>query len=94
MEKLEQYYKGDKGWKEYSNNFGNDWIESEFQSELLKQLENKIDLAKVIYYHCSEFSIKWINSKIPALDNLKPVECLKDVELIKRLKVCLMRTPC
>ena len=94
MEELEKYFKGENDWIEYSKNFGDDWNESEFQKELLVMLGNKIDLAKVIYYHCTELSIKWINSKIPALDNLKPVECLKDDELTKRLKVCLMRFPC
>ncbi|WP_425077854.1 hypothetical protein [Psychroserpens sp. S379A] len=94
MEKLEKYFKGEKYWIEYSINFGDSWNESEFQKELLSQLDNKIDLAKVIYYHCAESSIKWINSKIPALDNIKPVECIKNDELIKRLKVCLMRFPC
>jgi len=91
VKKLEHYYKGDKSWTKYSNIFGEDWTDSDFQKEILALVNNQIDLAKVIYYHNTEFSIKWLNSKVPALDNLTPLECLKDIELTKRLKVCLMR---
>jgi hypothetical protein len=91
VKKLEQYYKGDDSWNKYSSIFGEDWTDSNFQKELLVLVNNQIDLAKVIYYHNTEFSIKWLNSKVPALDDLTPLECLKDIELTKRLKVCLMR---
>ena len=91
MEELEMYFNGEKSWIEYSSIFGEDWTDSDFQKELLTLVNNQIDLAKVIYYHNTEFSIKWLNSKVIALDNLTPLECLKDIELTKRLKVCLMR---
>ncbi|MFC4690935.1 hypothetical protein ACFO5T_10890 [Dokdonia genika] len=91
MEKLEQYYKGDDSWNKYSSIFGEDWTDSDFQKELLVLVNNQIDLAKVIYYHNTENSINWLNSKVPALNYLTPLECLKDIELTKRLKVCLMR---
>lgn len=89
--KLEQYYSGDESWENFSNAFNEVWTESNFQKQLLSLLDNQTDLAKVIYYHNIESSIEWLYSKIPALDNLKPIECLKDTELTKRLKVCLMR---
>ena len=91
MIKLEQYYKEEGSWKKYSSIFGEDWTDSDFQKELLVLVNNQIDIAKVIYYHNAEFSIEWLNSEVPALDNLKPLECIKDSELTKRLKVCLMR---
>lgn len=93
MEELEKHFKGEKSWIEYSSVFGEDWTDSDFQKELLTLVNNQIDLAKVIYYHNTDFSIKWLNSRVTALDNLTPLECLKDIELTKRLKVCLMRIP-
>ncbi len=49
--------------------------------------------AKVIYAKLGAESLEWINKKIPALDNLTPVECLTAPLLLKRLKEGLMRMP-
>lgn len=35
----------------------------------------------------------WLEQKVSALDALRPLDCLDDPQLIKRLKVCLMRMP-
>jgi len=91
--KLEQYYKGDKNWIKHSNCFSEHWIDSDFQIKLLGYLDNRIDLAQVIFYHHKKNSISWLNSKVPALDNLTPLDCLNDEILTNRLKVCLMRSP-
>ena len=91
MIELEQYFKGQKKWKEYSSIFGDDWIDSDYQKLLLFKLDNRIDLAKVIYYHIRETSLDWLNKKIPALDELTPLQCLESEKTIDRLKACLMR---
>ena len=61
--------------------------------KIQKELNNQIDIGRVVHYHNLEYSIEWINSKIPALDNLTPLECMENNELTLRLKVCLMRFP-
>ena len=93
MELLEQYYKGEESWIDYSSIFGDDWTDSNTQLQLLNICNGKIDLAKVINYHLGEQSIKWMSSNIPDLDNLAPIECLEDDKLINRLKVSLIRFP-
>ena len=94
MGKLEQYFKGEESWIEYSNLFGEDWTNSDFQLKLLEKCNEKLDIAKVIFYHLQENSLKWMDSNVPALDNLTPLECLNDEKLINRLKECLHRFPC
>lgn len=91
MIKLEQYFSGEENWIKLSNYCASFWSDSDIQSKLLAYLENRIDLAQVIYYHLQGNSISWIYSKVPALDNLTPIECLKTEQTTKRLKVCLMR---
>ncbi|MBW1294978.1 hypothetical protein [Aquimarina litoralis] len=89
--KLEQYYDGDQNWLKFSELFNEIWENTKFQNELLELLNGKVDLARVIYYHNRENSIIWLNTKVPALDNLTPIECLNNDLYINRLKVCLMR---
>ena len=66
MAELEQYFSGQKNWLEFSSNFDEDWKSSDFQKLLLNKLNNQADIAKVIYYHIGENSLKWIDKKIPA----------------------------
>ena len=91
MRNLEQYYDGEDNWYKFSSVFGDDWFNSDYQRTLLNQLENRLDLAKVIYYHFDNSSLEWINETLPILDGLSPIECLKSKETENRLKVCLMR---
>ena len=94
MIELEKYYTGDEHWNSYAEAFDEHWIEDDIQKKLLEKLEGDIQLAKVINYHLVENSISWLYDNIPALDNLKPIECLKKRNLILRLRECLMRFPC
>ena len=91
--KLEEYFEGEESWSNYSSLFRDDWTNSELQLKLLEICNNQLDIANVIFYHLGEQSLKWMNSKVSALDNLTPIECLNDGDLIKRLKVCLHRFP-
>jgi argonaute-like protein implicated in RNA metabolism and viral defense len=92
MGNLEQYFKHEN-WMKFSSLFENIPDELEMKKELLEILEDDIILANVIYQSLGKHSIKWINNKVPALDNLTPKECLKNIELKNRLKECLMRMP-
>jgi hypothetical protein len=90
MSNLEQYFKPEN-WMKFSRLFENIPNELEIKKELLEILEDDIILANVIYQVIGENSINWINNKVPALENLTPKECLKNLELKNRLKECLMR---
>lgn len=90
---LEKYYKGDDVW----NNFVSIFPKSssikpcEYYDELYRSLNYKEDLAIVIYELVGfENSLDWINKKNPALDGLRPIDCL-ECDLLNRLKVMLMR---
>ncbi len=93
MENLERYYTGDKNWFAFVKLYDELWENNKEQLELLTQLNNHLDLAKVIYGKFNTNAIKWINFHIPALDYLTPLNCLESEELIKRLRECLMRMP-
>jgi hypothetical protein len=90
MSNLEQYFEPEK-WMKFSRLFENIPNDLEIKKELLEILEDDILLANVIYHVIGKNSINWINNKVPALDNLTPKECLKNLEFKNRLKECLMR---
>ena len=91
MSQIEQYFDAEN-WSKFSLNFKSKENDPKF-IELVSELENDIELANVIYEGFESESLKWINEKIPALDNLTPKECLINSNLKNRLKECLMRMP-
>jgi hypothetical protein len=93
LNQLEQYYAGDDSWKEFSDLFAKYKDLPEVQN-LAKDLNGQLDLAYTIYWVAGPKSAqKWINSSVPALDNIRPIDCTGNPELIKRLRECLMRMP-
>lgn len=79
-------------WNTFAKHFSNLWDNTPEQKKLLVELENNMDIAKVIWYFIgSENALKWINEKVPALDNKSAVECLENDLLKTKLKRVLMR---
>ena len=66
-------------------------IETMNTKELLKLLNNDIKLVNVIEGIVVNSSIMWIKRDIPALNNRKPIDCIKNDFLLVRLKECLLR---
>ncbi|MCH5719817.1 hypothetical protein [Niabella hibiscisoli] len=94
MHKLEQYFDRSSrmGWDDLVNWATETyWTNSETQKLLKQTLKNHTDIAKVVYARFGEASLRWIHSKVPALDKLSPLACLETPELIKRLKEGLLR---
>ncbi len=91
MKCLERYYEGDERWEQYVKVFETEEL---IDKTLLELCNNDKDLAQVIHFHLGQGSIAWMQSSIPALDNISPLECLKSETLTRRLRVCLMRFPC
>ncbi len=89
---LEQYYKGDKEWLNFVDHFEEKWNNTDEQIKLLRLLDQREDLAKVIYALTLNNSFSYVRTPIPALKDLTPLQCLQRDDLIKRLKVCLMRS--
>lgn len=90
---LEQFYKGDDYWKDYVEFYSKIWNTCNHKELLLSILGNDLNLAQVVYGILKDESLNWINNNVPALDNLKPAECINDENLKKRLKVVLTRFP-
>ena len=89
MNRLEQYYTGDEEWKRFSDLYRNT-TGSIIVSELENILKDR-SVANVIAGILGNSSIDWIYKKVPALDNLRPVDCMYDPALKKRLRTMLMR---
>ncbi len=91
MKNLERYFPGEAEWIRFAYLFKDEWEKCIIKNEILENLNGHKDIAMVMYGYGSESTFKWIDQKIPSLDNLSPKDCLKDPLLIKRLKSMLMR---
>lgn len=91
--RLEQYFdeKSKIAWDNIVYWAESYWAESADQKLLMENLDNKPDIAKVIFAKLGDRGLDWIDRKIPALDNLSPKECLNTSDGIKRLKEGLLR---
>jgi hypothetical protein len=85
---LEKYY-NENNWEKFSE-LCKDY-HSNNTEKLIEKLNMDMELSKVIDKIVGESSVDWINRKIPALNNITPIECLKNRKLKNRLKVMLMR---
>ena len=91
--KLEKYYSGHKKWDDFVNIFNGGWNKCPFKDDMLNELNDKLDIAIVVFGLQDKESLAWIHTKIPALDKLTPSQCTRSDVLLKRLKAMLMRMP-
>lgn len=82
-----------ENWNNYASLFEDNWSNSEEQIILLKALSGNQKISMVIWGHLENNSMCWIHTKVPALDNLKPVDCIKSSKLKNKLINCLMSFP-
>jgi hypothetical protein len=90
MIELEKYYK-EENWNDFVKVFEKDQEKSNEELTLIDLINGNDQLARVIFESLGYESLNWVNQRIPALDNMKPIECITNSNLEKRLKVCLMR---
>lgn len=90
MNELESYYL-EESWIEFSDLYKGKRQNFNEKIKVLNLLNFDERLTDVIFGIFENNSFKWINNSVPALGNLKAVECLGNPNLEKRLKVCLMR---
>lgn len=91
MNNLEGYFPGETEWIKFAYSFKNEWGICPNQDEIIEQLNGHKDIAMVAYGINLETTLRWIETKIPALDNLAPKECFENISLLNRLKTMLMR---
>lgn len=89
MHHLEQYYPGDEEWTVFADLYRHTPGSAVFNE--LESIFKDRSIAAVITGILGNTSLEWINKKMPALDNQRPVDCVDDPQLQKRLRTMLMR---
>ncbi|MDF3827670.1 MULTISPECIES: hypothetical protein [unclassified Pseudocitrobacter] len=93
MSGLEQYYSGDNDWAALSKLYEK-YQGLEDVVKLSNEFNGDLALSSVIYGKVGKYYyLKWIERKIPALNDLSPLDCNDDLILNIRLKEMLMRMP-
>lgn len=91
MFKLEDDYPGDEDWLGFTQYYFDNYLDDNTKIIAL-ELHGNLDIAVLIYGKRGlTEGMWWIDQRVPALENKRPVDCLDNPELIKRLKVCVMR---
>lgn len=90
MTKLERFY-NDDAWCEFIEQLNTHHKKSCIESILSDLLRGNQELAMVIYVTLGSESLDWMHKRSYSLFNIKPIECLGNDNLEKRLKVQLMR---
>ena len=80
----------EKDWKNFANYYIHVKTERKNTKELLIKFENDQELVGVIEGLVGKNTLDWIERKIPALDNIRPIDCIGNKSEIKKLKKMLM----
>jgi hypothetical protein len=89
---LEKFYSGDLIWEQNASiAYKQYWVDSAMQKKLVEQVGGDLMLAAMIYAKTEEGCLRWLETKVPALQNIKPKQCLFDPKLMIRLRETLMR---
>ena len=76
----------DSTWEEMTNLCKLEFSQCSNQQELVKLCGNDEKIAWVVYFHNRDNSLKWMRSKVPALNGKTPTSCFPDnVNLLKRI---------
>ncbi|AGE28154.1 hypothetical protein VRB50_24335 [Pseudomonas poae] len=90
---LEDEYPGDADWQSTVELYKEDYLDEDART-LAQALGGDLDLAVVLRGRRGlKEGLWWIERKVPVLDNVRPVDCLEDPQLIKRLRTALMSMP-
>lgn len=93
MQRLENDYPGDAGWQALAGLYEEDYLDKNARA-LADALNGHLDMAVIIYGKRGlEEGLWWIEQNVPALDGLRPLDCVSDPTLIRRLRTALMRMP-
>lgn len=91
MTPLEDDYRGDDDWNDFAKYYLENYLDENTRKVSCK-INGHLDIAAVIYGKSGlDEGLWWVEQKVSALENKRPMDCLEDPFLVKRLKVCLMR---
>ncbi|MEE3664908.1 hypothetical protein V2I52_23895 [Brenneria sp. g21c3] len=91
---LELDYISDNAWNDLVKSF--DGVYSNTDVDILTEKMNGArDMAIVINGKIGlKGGLEWMERKVKTLENIRPLDCLDDPELIKRLRQYLIELPC
>ncbi|MGN6086298.1 hypothetical protein [Trinickia sp.] len=90
---LENHYSGDESWAALEELGLRKHREVPTVLSLSRVLYEDLGLACVIYEVIGSGAFAWLDHKLPVLDHIRPLDCVGDPILIKRLREALMRFP-
>ena len=91
---LEDHFAGDSAFTALSEAAETTWVDFKSKDDLLALVNGDLEVSRVITFHIGENYKQWLNSRVPALNNETPINCLKSITGTKRVKECLLRIPC
>ena len=80
----------EKDWEKFANYYTSIEIDRKNTKKLLSKFNNDHELVGVIEGLIGENTLDWIERKIPALDNIRPVDCIGNKSKVEKLKKMLM----
>ncbi|TRX74190.1 hypothetical protein [Pseudomonas mangiferae] len=90
---LEDDYPGDAEWLLHVGDYKAEYLDDDART-LAEAMGGNLDMAVIIRGKRGlEEGLWWIEQEVPALEGLRPLDCLEDPKLIKRLRTGLMRMP-
>lgn len=93
VDHMESEYAGDEHWRCYSQLYAEDYLDDEAR-ELADMLGGHLDMAVIIRGKRGfKEGVWWISQRVPALEGLRPIDCLSEPHLLLRLREVLMRMP-
>lgn len=93
MQRLEADYPGDAAWEAFAGLYMKEYDDANCRL-LADSLGGHLEIASIIYGKRGiQEALWWIERSVPALDDLRPIDCLDSPVLLKRLKTALMRMP-
>jgi len=93
MPALENYYSGDENWEALEELALREHKDVPKVAEISEKLGGNLGLACVIYGTIGVGAIEWLYRRIPVLDGIRPLDCVNDPILMRRLREALMRFP-
>ncbi|TMN95122.1 hypothetical protein [Pseudoalteromonas sp. S558] len=82
-----------EAWNKYVDCFRKNFDSCVFKDELINVCGGYDDVACAVFFHTQSNAIKWMSSKLPALENKIPSQEIGNGNVISVRKV-IMRMPC
>ncbi len=80
-------------WNQYVCRFRDNFAICDFKDELIELCGGYDDIACAVFFHTQENAIKWMNKRLPALENKIPSQEI-DKGNVASVREVILRIPC